>query len=258
MEAGARARLIEQHLPLVRSLARRFAHRGEPLEDLVQVGTIGLIRAVDRFERRRGCPLEAYAAVSIVGEIKRHLRDHASPLRVPRRLQQQGADVRQADRDLAARLGRAPTTGELATACGLAGEEVARTLLATGRRTTVPLDGEDAPPEAAGGALACGDFSDAADDRAAVEAALRRLPGRDRRLLRLRFFADLSQAEAAREVGISQVHASRLERAALHRLRVALDGGDEPPSGPPGGRGDPPAGQPGGGVAGVVSAGGTA
>jgi RNA polymerase sigma-B factor len=246
MEAGARARLIEQHLPLVRSLARRFAHRGEPLEDLVQVGTIGLIRAVDRFERRRGCPLEAYAAVSIVGEIKRHLRDHASPLRVPRRLQQQGADLREADRELAARLGRAPTVAELATACGLPGDEVARTLLATRLRSTVPLDRDEAGPETAGGALACGDFSDAADDRAAVEAALRRLPARDRRLLRLRFFADLSQAEAARELGISQVHVSRLERAALDRLRAALDAG-----------GEPSARSSGGGLAAVVSARGT-
>jgi RNA polymerase sigma-B factor len=247
MEPGARARLIEQHLPLVRSLARRFAHRGEPLEDLVQVGTIGLIRAVDRFERRRGCPLEAYAAVSIVGEIKRHLRDHASPLRVPRRLQQQGADVRRADRDLAARLGRAPTVGELALACGLPAEEVARTLLATRRGATVALDVREPGEEAVGAALACGDFAEAADDRAAVEAALRRLPARDRRLLRLRFFADLSQAEAARELRISQVHVSRLERAALERLRAALDSSDEPRTRVPGG-----------GLAPVVSAGGSA
>src|SRR5215210_8290671 len=131
MDAGARSRLIEQHLPLVRSLARRFAHRGEPMDDLVQIGTIGLIGAVDRFERRRGCPLEAYAALSIVGEIKRHLRDHAAPLRVPRRLQEEGARVRRADRELAGRLGRTPTLAELAGACGLREEEVARALLAT-------------------------------------------------------------------------------------------------------------------------------
>jgi RNA polymerase sigma-B factor len=247
MEQGARARLIEQHLPLVRSLAWRFAHRGEPLEDLVQIGTIGLIRAVDRFERRRGCPLEAYAAVSIVGEIKRHLRDHASPLRIPRRLQQQGASVRHADGLLAARLGRAPTVAELADACGLAGDEVARALAATRLRPTVPLDVEEAEPEAAPGALACGDFADAADDRAALETALRRLPARERRLLRLRFFADLSQAEAARALGISQVHVSRLERSALGCLRAALDTG-----------GESSAGRPGGGLAAVVSAARTA
>jgi RNA polymerase sigma-B factor len=246
MEAGARAQLIEQHLPLVRSLARRFAHRGEPLEDLVQIGTIGLIRAVDRFERRRGCPLEAYAAVSIVGEIKRHLRDHAAPLRVPRRMQQQGASVRHADGELAARLGRSPTVAELAAACGLPGNEVAQTLLTTRLRSTVSLDGGDPRTEKADAALACGDFSDAADDRAAVAAALRRLAPRDRRLLRLRFFADLSHAEVARALGISQVHVSRLERAALDRLRLALDGDGDAPAPPPGGR-----------LATVVSAAGT-
>jgi RNA polymerase sigma-B factor len=223
MDAGARTRLIEQHLPLVRSLARRFAHRGEPMDDLVQIGTIGLIRAVDRFERRRGCPLEAYAALSIVGEIKRHLRDDAAPLRVPRRLQEQGARVRGADRELAGRLGRTPTVAELAGACGLGEDEVGRTLLAAARHTTLPLPGVVSSVHGAGTALACRDFSAAADDRAAVAAALRGLPVRDRRLLGLRFFGDLSQAEAARALGISQVHVSRLERSALARLRGSLD-----------------------------------
>jgi RNA polymerase sigma-B factor len=223
MDARARSRLIEQHLPLVRSLARRFAHRGEPMDDLVQIGTIGLIRAVDRFERRRGCPLEAYAALSIVGEIKRHLRDHAAPLRVPRRLQEQGARVRGADRELTGRLGRTPTLAELAGACGLDEDEVARALLATAGRATLPLPGAVTDVSGASTALASRDFSSAADDRAAVAAGLRRLPVRDRRLLGLRFFGDLSQAEAGRALGISQVHVSRLERAALVRLRGALD-----------------------------------
>jgi RNA polymerase sigma-B factor len=223
MDAGARSRLIEQHLPLVRSLARRFAHRGEAMDDLVQIGTIGLIRAVDRFERRRGCPLEAYAALSIVGEIRRHLRDHAAPLRVPRRLQEQGTRVRAADRELAARLGRTPTLAELAGACGLDGEEIGRALLATAGHAALPLPGAVSDVHGAGTALACRDFSPAADDRAAVASGLRHLPLRERRLLGLRFFGDLSQAEAGRALGISQRHVSRLERAALARLRVTLD-----------------------------------
>jgi RNA polymerase sigma-B factor len=235
MDAGARAHLIELHLPLVRSLARRFAHRGEPMDDLVQVGTIGLIRAVDRFERRRGCPLEAYAAVSIVGEIKRHLRDHGAPLRVPRRLQEHGATVRSADRELTGRLGRTPTVAELAAACGLHEDEVCRALLATARHAMLSLPDAEQDTRTAGGALAYRDFSGAADDRAAVAAALRHLAVRDRRLLGLRFFGDLSQAEAARALGISQVHVSRLERAALARLRSALDA-DAPRAGAPGAR----------------------
>jgi len=226
MEGAARARLIEEHLPLVRSVAVAYAHRGEPLEDLVQVGTIGLIGAVDAFEDERGCPFDAYAVARIRGEIRRHLRDRAAPVRIPRRVQAQGAVLRRADRDLAARLGRAPRVAELAAACGLRDDEAGRALAAGGARATVPLGGGADAEElasSAGGALTCMDFSPAADDRAAIAWALRRLPARDRRLLRLRFFADLSQAEAGRALGLSQVHVSRLERAVLARLREALE-----------------------------------
>ena len=226
MQGAARARLIEEHLPLVRSVAAAYAHRGEPLEDLVQVGTIGLIGAVDGFEDERGCPFDAYAITRIRGEIRRHLRDRAAPVRIPRRVQAQGVVLRRADRDLAARLGRAPRVAELAAACGLRDDEAGRALAAGGLRATVPLGGGADAEElasAAAGALTSTDFSPAADDRAAIAWALRRLPARDRRLLRLRFFADLSQAEAGRALGLSQVHVSRLERAALAHLRDALE-----------------------------------
>jgi RNA polymerase sigma-B factor len=226
MQEAARTRLIEEHLPLVRTVAAAYARRGEPFEDLVQVGTIGLIGAVDAFEDERGCPFGAYAVTRIRGEIRRHLRDRAAPVRVPRRVQAQGAVLRRADRDLAARLGRAPRVAELAAACGLRDDEAGRALAAGHLRATLPLGGTadaDELASAAGGALTCSDFSAAADERAAVAWALRRLPARDRRLLRLRFFADLSQAEAGRVLGLSQVHVSRLERAALARLREALE-----------------------------------
>jgi RNA polymerase sigma-B factor len=225
MEGAARARLIEEHLPLVRSVAAAYAHRGESFEDLLQVGTIGLIGAVDAFERRRGCPFGAYAATRIRGEIRRHLRDRAAPVRVPRRVQAQAALLRRADRDLSARLGRAPRVAELAAACGLAAEEAGRALGA-GRELRAALPPADAAAAAGPGAvkaLTCTDFSPDADDRAQVRWALRRLPIRDRRLLRLRFYADLSQAEAGRVLGLSQVHVSRLERAALDRLREAIE-----------------------------------
>jgi RNA polymerase sigma-B factor len=224
MEGAARARLIEEHLPLVRSVAAAYAHRGESFEDLLQVGTIGLIGAVDAFERQRGCPFDAYAATRIRGEIRRHLRDRAAPVRIPRRVQAQAAVLRRADRDLSARLGRAPRVAELAAACGVPAEEADRALGAGRVRAALPVaDGAAATERAAAGALTCTDFSPDADDREQVGWALRGLPARDRRLLRLRFYADLSQAEAGRILGLSQVHVSRLERAALDRLREALE-----------------------------------
>ena len=222
MEGAARARVIEEHLPLVRSVAAAYAHRGESFEDLLQVGTIGLIGAVDAFERQRGCPFGAYAATRIRGEIRRHLRDRAAPVRIPRRVQAQAAVLRRADRDLSARLGRAPRVAELAAACGLPADEADRALGAARARPALP-PADAAAADPAAGALTCTDFSPDADDRAQVGWALRRLPARDRRLLRLRFYADLSQAEAGRVLGLSQVHVSRLERAALARLREALE-----------------------------------
>jgi RNA polymerase sigma-B factor len=145
-------------------------------------------------------------------------------VRIPRRVQAQAAVLRRADRDLAARLGRAPRVAELAAACDMPAEEAGRALLAGRGRAALPAaDGATAGERTGAGPLTCTDFSSEADDRAQVGWALRRLPARDRRLLRLRFFADLSQAEAGRVLGLSQVHVSRLERAALTRLREALE-----------------------------------
>ena len=195
------------------------------IDDLVQIGTIGLIRAVDRFERRRGCPLEAYAALSIVGEIKRHLRDHAAPLReVPRRLQNGAAGVRGADRELAGRLGRTPTLARagrgLRPARGrgrprAAGERGTRAAAAPRSRT------RPAPRRWNGAGLARlqrGRRRSRRGRRRAAAPAGPRPPAPG-----AAFFGDLSQAEVGRALGISQVHVSRLERAALARLRGALD-----------------------------------
>jgi RNA polymerase sigma-B factor len=178
--APDRATLIERQLPLVRSIARRFAGTGEPLEDLVQVGAIGLIKAVDRFDPARGTPLEPYAAAAIAGEIRHHLRDRCSVVRLPRRLGADGVRVRVA--------------------------EFAET------------DGTST------------DLAAAADDRLAIARAARALPPRSRRLVALRFFGDLSQAQAAAVVGISPVHASRLIHEALGTLRDEL--ADTSPDGP--------------------------
>jgi RNA polymerase sigma-B factor len=215
-ETGERERLIERHLPLVRRLARRFAYRGVELEDLVQVGSIGLINAVDRFDRSRGCSLVAYAVPSIVGEIKRHLRDAGCVIRLPRRIQEERQEVRRAERELTGLLGRAPTTAEMAVRVGLTFDEVELALASDHARTPFSLvDGE--------AGAAAWDFREASETRVAVDVAFRALSERERRVLERRFFDDLSQEDIASEIGISQVHVSRTIRSALERLREELD-----------------------------------
>jgi RNA polymerase sigma-B factor len=216
---AARRRVIEAHVPLVEVLARRFTRAGEPIDDLVQVGCIGLIHAVDRFEPGRGAGFEAYAVPTIVGEIQRHLRDGCSAVRVPRRLQEQRARVRHVATGFTARTGRSPTTHELARATGLEPDEVVGALVAEAARVPAQLspDGEHEP------APAREDPIGAVEDRATIAAALGILDTRERRILALRFYRDLNQREIATEVGLSQVHVSRLMRAALSKLRAALD-----------------------------------
>jgi RNA polymerase sigma-B factor len=222
-DACARARLIERNLPLVESIARRYAGRGEQLDDLVQVGCIGLINAIDRFDVDRPNGLSALAAPSIAGEIQRHLRDRCSPVRIPRRLQEQRAALARAGTELAGRLGRAPTWAEVAARVALAPEEVARTLECEHARAPLAIaaaDGAGAPP-------APRDPIGDVEERATLFAALRRLGKRERRIVMLRYFRDLSQAEIAREVGISEIQVSRLLRDALAVMRGHLDSGGE-------------------------------
>jgi len=186
----------------------------------VQVGAIGLIKAADRFESSRGCPFEAYAVACILGEIRHHLRDGASLVRLPRRVQEHGAALASAGRELEAALGRAPSAGELAARSGLELQVVERAGAAMSARRPARL------PEAlaAGDRTAAADFRDQSDARVTVQAAMRTLPARDRRVLRLRFELDLTQEEIARRVGISQVQVSRAIRAALGRLGAAVTG----------------------------------
>jgi RNA polymerase sigma-B factor len=219
--ALTRERLIEAHLPLVRALARRVARRVEEVDDLVQAGSIGLIAAVDRFDRSRGCELSAYAAASIVGEMRRHLRDVGSPLRVPRSALGRRRQLTGAESAFAARNGRWPTASELADEAGLDVEELERAVAATLASTPASI------PWAGGlglDALAArmGDFREVSVDRLALLDALRRLTVRERRIVLLRYGLDLSQQEIASRVGVSQVHVSRLLRGALASLRKVL------------------------------------
>jgi RNA polymerase sigma-B factor len=211
----ARARLIEKHMGLVRSVARRYARGGEPVDDLVQVGAIGLIKAVDRFEPSRGNSLRAVAVPAIEGEIRHHLRDRSQLVRPPRPVQELASRVRRKQVELGARDGRLPTHADVAEALGVSEDEVVQALQA--RAPAMPLEPEHAPaaPE------------DMADDRALLQAGMSVLSTRERRILELRYYEDRSQAEIAREVGLSQAQVSRLIRRALDRMRAAVVDGED-------------------------------
>ena len=213
MGTADRSRSIEAHLPLVRALAARYARRGEPFDDLVQVGVIGLIHAVDRFDPARGHSFEAYAIPTITGEIRRHLRDACAAIRVPRRAFEEHARVRRAAIDLEARTGRRPTAREIAVAAGVSLATVDGMLRVP---QVEPLeDGHDRRAQS--------DPIAALDDRIAVATALRALPPRERLVLLLTFYGDRSQRRIADELGLSQIHVSRLLRSALAKLQAALE-----------------------------------
>jgi RNA polymerase sigma-B factor len=223
-DADARSALIEQMLPLVRSLARRYANRGEPLDDLEQVGCVGLIKAVDRFDLDRELRFSTFAVPTILGEIKRHFRDRAWSVHVSRGLQELSARVtREVDR-LSTKLGRSPTVDDLAQATGSTPELVLEALQGAHAYSTVPLEdpiGDDDEPVAR---LGGDDPAFAiAEERMELSAAMHTLSERERRIVLLRFFAGLTQREIADRVGISQMHVSRLLRRALERMGDNLE-----------------------------------
>jgi RNA polymerase sigma-B factor len=219
-----RGRLVELHLPLVEYLARRFAGRGEPLDDLIQVGTIGLIKAVDRFDRDRGVEFSTYATPTVVGEIKRHFRDKGWTVRVPRRLQELRASLSSATADLTQTLGRAPTVAELAVHLEISEEEVLEGLESANAYTAVSIEASDGE----GGmsvADTLGDYDESLEGveyRESIKPLLASLPPRERRILMLRFFGNQTQSQIAAELGISQMHVSRLLARTLAQLREQL------------------------------------
>jgi RNA polymerase sigma-B factor len=226
-DAQARDRLIEQHLPLVRALARRYAGRGEPLEDLIQVGSIGLIKAIDRFELGRGVELTTYAIPTIIGEIKRHFRDKGWAVHVPRRLKELSLHVNQHVEELSLTLGRSPTVAELARAANAEEEEIVEALEIGHAYSTLSLSAAPGDDDSGVDPLASiGDIEGGyatSEDRALLASGLETLDERDRRILHLRFFAGLTQSEIATEIGISQMHVSRLIRRALERMRERIE-----------------------------------
>ena len=220
-DLGARDRLIEDYLPLVRRIARQHAGRGEPLEDLVQVGSIGLINAIDRFELDRGVDLAAYAIPSIVGEIKRHLRDRVGPIRIPRRLQEVNASLNAGAAGLGAKLQRPATVAELAREAGVEHELALEARKHSARTSRFPSPKERQRRRRELKSSAEGGY-ETGEDRALLARGFRALDQRERRLLHLAYFAGMSQARIAGEVGISQIHVSRLTRRALEKLRVEV------------------------------------
>jgi len=223
-DVAAREELVQRHLPLVRSLARRFAGRGESLEDLEQVGAIGLIKAIDRFEISREVALTSYATPNVVGEIKRHFRDRGSAIRIPRNLKELSARMGKAMERLTATEGRSPTIAEIAAELDTSAEQVLEALEAGSARSTVSLsssgDGDDLDPMEIVGEEDEG--YDRVEDRASIEPAMGTLPDREREILRMRFEEGMTQSQIADKVGVSQMHVSRLIRKSIDQLRSEL------------------------------------
>jgi len=219
-----RQTLIETHLPLVHHLAQRFRGRGEPYDDLVQVGTIGLLHAVDRFDPERGS-FTAYAVPTILGEIRRHFRDRGWAMRVPRRIQDMGRRVSEARETLTHRLDRSPTAQEISTYLDADLDLVIEALETATAYTTVPLP--TTPDEADRLQRPCMDSGlELVEQRETLRPLLARLPVREQRILELRFGRGLSQSQIAAEIGISQMHVSRLLAKSLAALRVGLSEAD--------------------------------
>jgi RNA polymerase sigma-B factor len=224
----ARDRLIADHLPLVRVLALRYAGRGEQLEDLVQVGSIGLIKAIERFDVTREVELAAYAVPTIVGEIKRHFRDRVWAVHVPRRMKELHARLSRLIDDLTATLGRSPTIAELALAAGVEAEEVVEALTAgqayRAGSLSVGPEGDDGPDAGSIDSLPDVESAyEASEDRMVLAIGFAALDNRERQVLHLRFFDGLTQSEIAARIGVSQMHVSRLIRQALEKLYHELE-----------------------------------
>jgi RNA polymerase sigma-B factor len=231
-DLAAREQLIEQYMSLVRSLARRYSYRGEQLEDLVQIGAIGLIKAIDRFDLDRGVELTTYATPNIIGEIKRHFRDKGWSVRVPRGLQELNVQLSRLIEQLTVQLGRSPTISELAKAASVEEEEVLEALESGRAYSSLSLstgggqdeDGDLDPLESIG---ELEHEYEVSEDRAVLEPGFRVLDDRERRILHLRFFKGLTQSQIAAQVGISQMHVSRLIRRSLEKIREEIAAEDD-------------------------------
>jgi RNA polymerase sigma-B factor len=230
-----RDELVKRFMPLARSLAMRYRRRSESLEDLVQVASLGLMKAIDGYDPGRGRPFTAYAVPTVLGELRRHFRDHVWNVRLPRGLQELTMNVDEATNDLTEELGRVPSAAEIGERLEISTEDVLEALEASHARRTMSLDApriaeEEALPavETIGGAE--GGYERVEADMAAERAGL---DDREWEVLRLRFVDELTQREIGRHLGVSQMQVSRISRAALWKLLNAVRGGERHPAAPP-------------------------
>jgi RNA polymerase sigma-B factor len=226
-DRAAREELIKRYLPLVRSLARRFMSRGQPLEDLVQVGSIGLIKAIDRFDLERGVELSTYATPTILGEIKRYFRDKGWAVKVPRALQDLNVRLNRVIEHMTVDLQRSPTISELAAATQVSEEEVVEALESGRAYSSVSIfSGGSGEDEESLELLDCLGQEEQAYDvfeqRRVLAPAMEKLDPRERLILHLRFFEGMTQTQVAARIGISQMHVSRLIRKSIDSLRETM------------------------------------
>jgi RNA polymerase sigma-B factor len=221
---AARDELVNLHLPLVEHCARRFRNRGEPFEDLLQVGTIGLLKSIDRFDADRGVEFSTYATPTIIGEIKRHFRDKGWAIRVPRRLQEMRLQISATTAELVQSLGRSPTPSELAETIGCSVEEIVEGIESSNAYATLSLD---ATEDVAGSMLDAIGIEDEnlehVEIRESLKPLLDSLGPREKKILLLRFFKSKTQTQIAQEIGVSQMHVSRLLSRTLEELRRSLE-----------------------------------
>ncbi|MGI5282292.1 SigB/SigF/SigG family RNA polymerase sigma factor [Nonomuraea polychroma] len=221
-----RERLVDMYAGLVNDVTRRYYHRGEPMEDLRQAAYVGLMKAINGFDPELGHEFRGYAMITMVGEVKRHFRDRTWAIRVPRVYQERRLELNKATAELTQTLGHAPTVAELAAKLGISEEDVLLTLDASAAYNTLSLD---APVGGEEDAADLGDFLPAQDDTLddmlgahAIKPLIDALPDRERNILLMRFYGNMTQSEIAAEFGISQMHVSRILRAVLAKLREQL------------------------------------
>jgi RNA polymerase sigma-B factor len=227
-DQNARETLVERLLPLARRMARRYRRSDEPLDDLVQVATLGLIKAIDRFDPARETAFSSYAVPTMLGELKRYFRDNGWAVHVPRGMQERVMQVDNAVKDLARRKGRSPSATEVGDALGLSTEQVLEAMEAASAYDAVSLEsfrfGDEGDGETYAESIGVEDERfELVEYGATIAPTLAALPARDRIVLHLRFVEDLTQAEIAERVGVSQMHVSRLIRQAIGRLRDAAE-----------------------------------
>ncbi len=230
-DPAAREALVERFLPLARQLARRYQRAGEPRDDLIQVASLGLLKAIERFDPKRETAFSSFAVPTLLGELKRHFRDKGWSVRVPRDLQELAVKVDRVGEDMGRELGRAPTPAEIGERLNATPEQVLEAREAAGAYRAVSLDrprGEDDDDETVAQTFGAEDPGfGLAEDAATVERLMTVLSERERQVLRLRFADDLTQSEIGARVGVSQMHVSRILRATLDKLREAVNDGDD-------------------------------